>query len=185
LAQGGNGWSHPAPRTARGGQSPFSSQSLLGKITPPGDEKEYSPQSNLNRGSAAQLAARAVTHRLDAHTKERGMVMRRIAVGLIAAMAMLLAPGRLAVGEVFVLGNGGQVTGELLNPDESPRKTFIIKTSTGGQITLDRSQVVEVHRPSPEELLYERIRPNYPDTVEGQWALAECQPRRGPPGARL
>lgn len=76
-------------------------------------------------------------------------------------------------GEVFVLKDGGKVVGELLNPDQSPRETFVVKTSTGGEITLRREQVEQVLRPRPEEREYERLRPTYPDTAEGQWALAQ------------
>jgi hypothetical protein len=105
--------------------------------------------------------------------------MIRLAVGLIALVAWLWATSRPVVAEVFVLSTGGRVTGECFNPDEVPRKKFVIKTPTGARVTLDRSQVKQVLHPRPEELEYERIRPSYPDTVEGQWALAEwCRTAR-------
>jgi hypothetical protein len=41
------------------------------------------------------------------------------------------------------------------------------------EVVLNRSQVEkQIHR-RPEKIEYERIRPRYPDTVEGQWELAE------------
>lgn len=84
-----------------------------------------------------------------------------------------------AAGEVFLLHNGGQVIGEVLNPDQKPRVDYVIKTAGGGQITLDKSQVKQIIYQRPEEVEYERIRPRYPDTVDGQWALAEwCRQRQ-------
>src|SRR5262249_25111276 len=56
-----------------------------------------------------------------------------------------------------------------------------IKTATGGQVTLNADQVKEVKKQSPAEIQYEKIRSNYPDTVEGQWKLAEwCRENRLP-----
>ena len=99
--------------------------------------------------------------------------MTRLAAGLLISVMWLWATGRAALAEVFVLHNGGRVAGQLLNPDEKPRKKFVIQTAAGGRITLDRSQVKQVLYTRPEELEYERIRPGYPDTLAGQWALAE------------
>ncbi len=89
----------------------------------------------------------------------------------------LLASGP-ASGEVFVLNQGGRVVGELLNPDEVPRKTFEIRTADGIVVTLDRSQVKERIHQRPEEVEYDKIRPRYPDTEQGQWELSEwCRER--------
>ncbi len=83
--------------------------------------------------------------------------------------------------EVFVLANGGRITGELLNRQENPRKQYIVKVAGEGQITLAASQVDQVLKRRPEEDEYEKIRPAYPDTIEGQWALAEwCRQKRLP-----
>lgn len=105
--------------------------------------------------------------------------MARLPLGPILSALLLLAAGRPAVAEVLILTGGGRVEGEWLNRDEPLRKTLLIKLSAGARITLDRSQVKEIRRPRPEELEYDRIRPSYPDTVEGQWALAEwCHENR-------
>ncbi len=46
-------------------------------------------------------------------------------------------------------------------------------------MTLDAAQVEQVLRPKAEVLEYEKIRSDYPDTVEGQWALAEwCREKK-------
>jgi hypothetical protein len=96
----------------------------------------------------------------------------------VLLVALLAALCRVAVGDVFVLTGGGRVVGELLNPDETPRESYRVKTASGAQIVLSRSQVEEWLRPRPAEIEYQKIRPRYPDTVEGQWALAEwCRER--------
>jgi hypothetical protein len=79
---------------------------------------------------------------------------------------------RLSSADVVVLNNDGRVSGTLVNPNESPRKNYIVRTEIG-EITIDKSQVKEVIRQSPEELEYERIRFTFPDTAEEQWKLAE------------
>jgi hypothetical protein len=78
-----------------------------------------------------------------------------------------------ARGDVFALSQGGQVVGEFQNPEQSPRETYLVKTPEGVLLTLARSQVKQVLRPKPEEIEYEKIRSQYPDTAEGQWNLAE------------
>ena len=93
----------------------------------------------------------------------------------------VLRAGFTCRAEVFVLANGGRISGELVNRQESPRKQYIVKVAGEGQITLAASQVEQVLKRRPEEDEYERIRPAYPDTIEGQWALAEwCRQKKLP-----
>ena len=104
--------------------------------------------------------------------------MKRLAAVLILTVAMSVVV-RPAAAEVFLLTSGRRVVGELLNKDESPRRKFVVRTTSGEQITLDASQVKQVLHTRPGELEYETIRSGYPDTVEGQWKLAEwCRERR-------
>ncbi len=111
-------------------------------------------------------------------TNRRATAVRRPAGVFLIFAAFGLAWCGVATADVFILTSGGRVVGELLNPDQVPRETYQIKTPTGGRITLSRSQVKEQLRPPPAEVEYEKIRPRYPDTVEGQWALAEwCRER--------
>jgi len=91
---------------------------------------------------------------------------------LLAAMVLLTARFP-AQAEVFVLVNEGRVVGELVNPDENPREKFVVRTASGGQITLAKSQVKQILRARDEIVEYEKIRRAYPDTVEGQWALSQ------------
>ena len=82
----------------------------------------------------------------------------------------------LAPADVFLLTNGGRIEGEWINRDEPHRKTYVIGLLSGGQITLQNAQVKQVVEVRPDELEYEKIRPQYPDTAEGQWKLAQwCQ----------
>ena len=47
---------------------------------------------------------------------------------ILASLAVLLVLGvPAASAEVFVLADGGRVTGDLLNPKESPRKQYVIQ----------------------------------------------------------
>jgi len=97
----------------------------------------------------------------------------RSIVGLTVLVVLSTPWCGVAWGDVFLLTGGGRVVGELLNPDETPRQTYAVETEGGGRVTLSRSQVDEWLRPRPALVEYEKTRPRYPDTVEGQWALAE------------
>ena len=99
--------------------------------------------------------------------------MNRISARLVTSIVFVLALRCSTVGEVFILRNGGRLVGELLNPDQVPRETYVIRTSSGGQITLPSSQVKDMQHQRPAEIEYEKMRPRYPDTIEGQWELAE------------
>jgi hypothetical protein len=104
--------------------------------------------------------------------------MKSCLSALVLLVAGLVHPDSTSA-EVFVLTGGGQVVGELLNPDESPRKTYVIRTSAGVEITLDAARVAKRLDLSPAEVEYEKIKSQYPDTVDGQWRLAEwCNEHR-------
>jgi hypothetical protein len=109
--------------------------------------------------------------------------MKRFALGLLVVLAPA-AMLRPAAADVFVLSSGGHVDGELANPDENPRQTYVVKLSSGGQISLQAEQVVEVRAVRPDVAQYEKIRSDYPDTVEGQWNLAQWCKEHGLPAQR-
>jgi hypothetical protein len=99
----------------------------------------------------------------------------RIALGCLA----LLVLSSIGRAEIFVLTNSGEIRGELLNKDESPRKTYVVRTASGAEVTLEKSQVAQVRTQNAAQLEYEKIAPKYPDTVDGQWQLAQwCQEHR-------
>ncbi len=80
---------------------------------------------------------------------------------------------------VFVLANGGRVEGEWVNMKHRNVKTYVVKTRSGGQITLDRSQVKGFVRVKAGEMEYDHIAPTKFDTVDGHWEMAEwCRQRQ-------
>jgi hypothetical protein len=94
----------------------------------------------------------------------------RRALGAVCLGVLLYAP---AAADVFVLASEGEVRGQLVNRDESPRRTYVIRTTSGGTVTLDASQVVEVKPQSDAEMKYDRYRVDCPDTTKGHWIMAE------------
>lgn len=98
----------------------------------------------------------------------------------VACLLPLLAPVT-ASAEVFDLRNGGRIDGELVNRRETPRRKYVIRLPTGDVLTLDRNQVEQVVRQRPAEIEYGKIKARYPDTVDGQWRLAEwCREKNLP-----
>lgn len=89
----------------------------------------------------------------------------------VVAACWLAAAGARA--DIFVLHDGGQVRGELVNKDESPRKSYLVKTATGGHVKLTVDQVKSVEPQTETQQQYDRERWKYDDTVEDQWKLAE------------
>jgi len=99
----------------------------------------------------------------------------------IASILVVLTLSATAAAEVFELIGGGEVVGELLNPQESPRRSFVVQVSDGVRVELDAKQVKRIRHQRAEIAEYERIRPTFADTVEEQWKLAEwCRERRLP-----
>ena len=92
---------------------------------------------------------------------------------ILAVLAVLVLLAPMASAEVFVLADGGRLTGELLNPKETPRKQYVIRTGDGAKVTLAADQVRKVLPSKPAEEEYERIAPTYADTAAAQWELAE------------
>lgn len=106
------------------------------------------------------------------------MMMRSLFL-TFGTVCCLLAVARAAGGAVFVLANGGRIEGQLLNPDEKPRETFVVKTVSGGQFTLRKTQVERVEEKSEALQWYESALPKVPNTVDGHWTLAEQCKERG------
>jgi hypothetical protein len=104
--------------------------------------------------------------------------MRQLFCGVIVVVVLWGFAGA-AAGEVFVLVGGGRLEGELLNPEEKPRRTYVVQVAPGAEVTLEAAQVEQVLSVRPDEREYEKIRHRYPDTVSGQWALAQwCRQQR-------
>ncbi len=79
---------------------------------------------------------------------------------------------------VFSLVTGGQVEGRLLNPDEQPRTSYLVRTETGGTVRLAAADVGRVVTVSEDLAWYRQTLPTVPPTVPGHWAMAEqCRER--------
>lgn len=93
-----------------------------------------------------------------------------------------VAASGASAGEVVLkLVNGGQMRGRWLNADEpaATRKTYQIVTGFGGRFSVAVEQVEEAVAIPVALIEYERVRPTFPDTVEGQWEAAEwCKDRQ-------
>lgn len=94
-----------------------------------------------------------------------------IAAALVAPLGW--ASPTAARGEVFLLTNGGRVEGDWLNREESPRKTYALRTPLGGELTLTKSQVERVVIQKDADKQYEESVRKMPDTVDGHLAMAE------------
>ena len=106
------------------------------------------------------------------------MIRKILRLGLVVGIVLWLGP-RPIWADRFILSGGGQVEGELLNLNESPRRIYIIKTADGGRVTILKSQVKRILRKSAAERRYDELLPRCPDTADGHWRLAEwCRKNR-------
>lgn len=100
--------------------------------------------------------------------------MRRLTLTLLAlASAFAAVAGGTAWGDIVVLKSGGRIVGEPLADPQAGPDTVTLKTLPGVIVAVPRSEIEEHIRQKPAELEYDKIRTQYPDTVEGQWELAE------------
>ncbi len=98
-------------------------------------------------------------------------LVTKIALLVLGAVCGVLDESCLA--DRFLLVNGGQIEGRLLNPDESSRENYIVETREGARVVLTVDQVEAVEKLSPAEQKYLEILPRMPNTVEGLWKMAE------------
>lgn len=92
-----------------------------------------------------------------------------IVVSVLAAWLALDA----AQGAIYVLKSGGRVEGEPLNPQRSMGEPYLVQTSEGVRLALPEALVARVVVRSELAEQYEALVQSTPQTVEGQWALAE------------
>lgn len=75
--------------------------------------------------------------------------------------------------DTIILKSGGQIEGQLLNPDESPRQRFIVATQLGGKVTLAANRVEKVFSKTFVQQQYEQRVSRMHDTIDGHLAMAE------------
>ncbi len=98
----------------------------------------------------------------------------RLCLALLLAWFPTWFATRAAADEVaLTLAGGGEVRGKLLNPSEFPRTQYQIQSDYGVRLAFARDLVHNVRNISDKQLEYEKLEPTYPDTLDGQWALAE------------
>ncbi len=100
-------------------------------------------------------------------------------IAQIVFVAGLCAWASAAQAAVFVLSNGGHVQGQLLNPDQKPRQTYVVRTPSGGTVTLGQDQVDRVLTISEDLAWYHDSLPKVAATVDAHWAMAEACKQRG------
>lgn len=84
-----------------------------------------------------------------------------------------LCLGTSVSADVLYLQQGGRIEGDLLNPDESPRRTYELKTIQGVKLHIPSSQVERVVVKSESERRYEQFAMTLPDTPAAHWDAAE------------
>jgi hypothetical protein len=102
----------------------------------------------------------------------------RIALIIISA-GLIQLWAAAAAADLLYLSNGGRIEGVLLNPDESPRRNYVVQTSFGGKLMLESDQVERVVVKSEAERRYEAFLPSVADTAEGHLDAADRCERAG------
>ena len=108
-------------------------------------------------------------------------MMRSVGIhgqAFLSSGLMLLLIGTPVEADLFLLKQGGRVRGSWLNPRANVNQ-YVIATSRGGRIVLEKSLVREVIREHPDLLEYEQRAAHSRDTIAAHWQLAQwCQTRR-------
>ncbi len=90
-------------------------------------------------------------------------------------LVMLLDMPGVLRGDVFILREGGKIEGEFLNPNETPRETYRIKTDRGMEITIDKKFIGPRRKTEEQEALteYNAFAPFREDTIENHLEIAQ------------
>ena len=87
--------------------------------------------------------------------------------------------------QLFVTKDGDRIIGTLTNPDQEPRKEYLILTPDGKKVTIRADELRNSRRASDTEMEYVKRKAAVADTVEAQWELAEwCRVNRFPYGSQ-
>ncbi len=77
--------------------------------------------------------------------------MKHLSVAIAVCLLICPAVCQTVPAEVFILAEGGLIEGKLLNPDQSPRKTYQIETKQGLRVTIDSKKVKKIIEPDAVE----------------------------------
>jgi hypothetical protein len=101
--------------------------------------------------------------------------------------AFLMAAGEQLRADVYLLKAGGRIEGELLNPDDVPRKLYKIRTGDGLEIDIE-AKYIERSRKGEREALreYNSFAPFEEDTIDNHLKLADwCSKHQLPELSKL
>lgn len=105
----------------------------------------------------------------------------RPTVTLSFVLTLILAMGasRPACADVVRLKSGGEIRGEILDPEEGAASDYIIKLPSGGQLTVARADVEQIVVETDLEREYDRRARDTPDSLDAHWELAKwCRENR-------
>ncbi len=88
-------------------------------------------------------------------------------------LVLLCAASGVVLADEFQLKNGSRIEGNLLNPDEEPRKTYEIELPDGRKTSLKSEEVLHVVKASEAKRRYAEVLKKMPPTAEGNWTMAE------------
>lgn len=90
-----------------------------------------------------------------------------------ALLTVVMLTASPAIAESFLLKNGGQIDGELVNPKRNAADPYEVKTAAGMRVSLGRETVAKVVAVREAELEYERLLPKVLNTSASHWEMAE------------
>ncbi len=79
----------------------------------------------------------------------------------------------VARADVFELSSGGRLEGKLLPAEDSSKLNCVIELSSGGRVTVARSQITKIDFVTDAVTEYQKLARTSPDTVEAHLKLAE------------
>lgn len=97
----------------------------------------------------------------------------------ILAGALLLAPCALWADDTLLLANGQSISGYLLRPLEKDADFYPFRNSDGVEFSIPSEFVSSIERSAAEVKEYEKLLQITPDTVAGNWRLAEWCDKNG------
>lgn len=92
----------------------------------------------------------------------------RISISLL----VLLSIARQVKADVLLLKTGGRIEGTVLNPDEAPRREYVVKLDSGGRVTLAAEQISKFMPASEYQRRYRDLIKKMPATANGNWKMS-------------
>jgi hypothetical protein len=92
------------------------------------------------------------------------------AIGLVVFCLQCIVAARA---DVYELTNGGHLEGKQLPADDAGKLNCTIELSTGGRVTIARSQIAKIDTVTDAVAEYQKLARTSPDTVDAHWKLSE------------